>query len=157
MTSSEYFWCFNILNMLRSLYLQSPVKLLCKTNCRCILKKGVSSLLNKHTNSYVITGLRNYTVLFFFMKIVLCLIIQGEILWTSDKTEAPFAPQSMAPITDSKKMVYITLSDYVFNTMFYQAHKHNMLVFNLTSKNVNICFLQTGLSARRKKWTFIFT
>ncbi|VDH92044.1 lipopolysaccharide-binding protein [Mytilus galloprovincialis] len=61
--------------------------------------------------------------------------LKGEILWTSDKTEAPFAPQSMAPITDSKKMVYITLSDYVFNTMFYQAHKHNMLVFNLTSKN----------------------
>ncbi|XP_052062863.1 lipopolysaccharide-binding protein-like [Mytilus californianus] len=62
--------------------------------------------------------------------------LKGEILWSSNKTEAPFAPQSMAPITDSKRMVYITLSEYVFNTMFYQAHKHNMLVFNLASKNI---------------------
>ncbi|CAC5392011.1 unnamed protein product [Mytilus coruscus] len=62
--------------------------------------------------------------------------LKGEIFWKSDKSEAPFAPPAMATITDNKKMVYITLSEYIFNTMTYQAHQHNILVFNLTSQNI---------------------
>ncbi|XP_076109586.1 lipopolysaccharide-binding protein-like [Mytilus galloprovincialis] len=63
--------------------------------------------------------------------------LKGEIFWKSDKflTKKTFSPPAMATITDNKKMVYITLSEYIFNTMTYQAHKHNMLVFNLTSQN----------------------
>lgn len=61
---------------------------------------------------------------------------KGEIFWKSDKTEAPFSPDEMATITDTQKMVYLTLSDYVFNTWTYQAHKHELLAFNLTTQNI---------------------
>lgn len=60
----------------------------------------------------------------------------GEVYWTANRTAAPFLPAAMATITDNKKMVYVTLSDYLFNTMMYQAHVHGLLVFNLASNNV---------------------
>lgn len=62
--------------------------------------------------------------------------MKGEVFWTKDMTEAPFNPPEMTTIVDNNKMVYLTLSDYIFNTFTYQAYKHDMLVYNLTSNNI---------------------
>ncbi|CAG2244597.1 LBP [Mytilus edulis] len=59
-----------------------------------------------------------------------------KVFWTMNRTEAPFAPSPMATITDNKKMVYLTVSDYIFNSMGYQAHAHGLLMYNLTSKKM---------------------
>ncbi|CAG2208613.1 LBP [Mytilus edulis] len=61
---------------------------------------------------------------------------KGEVFWTMNRTEAPFAPSPMATITDNKKMVYLTVSDYIFNSMGYQAHAHGLLMYNLTSQKM---------------------
>ncbi|XP_052061803.1 bactericidal permeability-increasing protein-like [Mytilus californianus] len=59
-----------------------------------------------------------------------------EIYWTSSMTEAPFDPPSMPPISSTKKMFYISMSDYVFNTLAYEAQIHKMLEYNLTQKDL---------------------
>ena len=83
------------------------------------------------------------------------------MFWTQNKTEAPFMPPEMATITYKAKMVYLALSDYIFNTMAYQAHQHNMLVFNITSKDVsNVMWCYNNLFPKemterdKLKWSY---
>ncbi|CAC5392013.1 LBP [Mytilus coruscus] len=61
---------------------------------------------------------------------------KGEVFWTMNRTEAPFTPAPMASITDNKKMAYLTVSNYIFNSMGYQAYAHGLLIYNLTSQKM---------------------
>lgn len=61
---------------------------------------------------------------------------KGTVLWRYGQTEAPYSAASFPSNYDTTKMAYIAISDYLFNTMFYQAYRHNMLVFNITSTNI---------------------
>lgn len=62
---------------------------------------------------------------------------KGEIYWLTDNTtEAPMSPP---PIKDSsvvQNMMYLWVSDYIFETIAYVAQKHNFLVYNLTTKDL---------------------
>ncbi|XP_076111644.1 bactericidal permeability-increasing protein-like [Mytilus galloprovincialis] len=62
--------------------------------------------------------------------------LRGTVLWRNSQTEASFSPATFPSNYDTTKMAYIAISNYVFNTMLYQAYRHNMLVFNITSRNI---------------------
>ncbi|CAG2229516.1 LBP [Mytilus edulis] len=61
---------------------------------------------------------------------------KGEVYWTDSMTEAPFDPPSMPSISSTNKMFYISMSDYVFNSLAYEAQIHKMLQYNLTQKDL---------------------
>ncbi|KAK3580325.1 hypothetical protein CHS0354_003560 [Potamilus streckersoni] len=61
---------------------------------------------------------------------------EGEIFWLGDETDAPFEPPTMADIGDTQKMMYLWISDYMFNTLGYAAQMHNYLVRNITAADL---------------------
>ncbi|KAK3597547.1 hypothetical protein CHS0354_018144 [Potamilus streckersoni] len=61
---------------------------------------------------------------------------KGEIFWLGDETDAPFEPPTMADIGDTQKMMYLWISDYMFNTLGYAAQMHNYLVRNITAADL---------------------
>ncbi|XP_052062862.1 lipopolysaccharide-binding protein-like isoform X2 [Mytilus californianus] len=62
--------------------------------------------------------------------------LKGTVLWRNSQNEAPYSAASFPSNYDTTKMAYIAISDYLFNTMIFQAYRHNMLVFNITSTNI---------------------
>ncbi|KAL3859700.1 hypothetical protein ACJMK2_009905 [Sinanodonta woodiana] len=50
-----------------------------------------------------------------------------------DETEAPFDPPTMVDIGDTQRMMYLWISDYMFNTLGYAAQMHNYLARNITA------------------------
>nr|ARV86002.1 bactericidal/permeability-increasing protein 1 [Sinohyriopsis cumingii] len=61
---------------------------------------------------------------------------KGEISWLGDEREAPFQPHTLADIGDTQKMMYLWISDYMFNTLGYAAQMHNYLVLNITAADL---------------------
>ena len=57
---------------------------------------------------------------------------KGEFEALSHPTEAPFSPPPLPPITDTAKMMYIWLSEYVVNTAGLVYHETGFLVYNIT-------------------------
>lgn len=61
---------------------------------------------------------------------------KGEVFWKEAPSEAPFSPDNLPTIQKTTKMVYMQMSDYVFNTLSLVAHEHGLLVYNLTNANL---------------------
>lgn len=62
---------------------------------------------------------------------------KGEIYWLTDnKTEAPMSAPPMKDSSASLSMMYLWVSDYIFETIGYVAQKNNFLVYNLTTKDL---------------------
>ena len=57
---------------------------------------------------------------------------KGEIFWEGDPVHPPFGPERMPDLSPTSKMVYIWLSDYVFNSLLYTTYTHGVLEHNLT-------------------------
>ncbi|XP_053402846.1 lipopolysaccharide-binding protein-like [Mercenaria mercenaria] len=65
---------------------------------------------------------------------------KGEIFWlSSPTTESPLIPPPMPTNTDTDSMLYLWVSDYMFDTIGYTAQKHGFLVYNITQKNLPPC------------------
>lgn len=65
---------------------------------------------------------------------------QGEVYWNADPVEAPFAAPPLLKYPDTSRMMYIWLSDFLFNSMSYNAFKYNRLQYNVTKKDVSFIF-----------------
>ncbi|KAL4234373.1 hypothetical protein ACF0H5_006020 [Mactra antiquata] len=62
---------------------------------------------------------------------------KGEIYWlTNPNTECPFSAPTMPDQTDNKNMLYLWISDYMFDSIGYAAQKHGFLVRNLTQNDL---------------------
>ncbi|XP_071174103.1 bactericidal permeability-increasing protein-like [Mytilus edulis] len=61
---------------------------------------------------------------------------KGSVLWRNSQSEAPYSAPSFPYNYYTTKMAYVAVSDYVFNTMLYQAYRHNMIGMNITSTNI---------------------
>lgn len=67
-----------------------------------------------------------------------CRYTQGEIYWLDEpKTEAPMVPPKMPESADTASMLYLWVSDYMFDSIGYQAQKHGVLMYNLTQNDVS--------------------
>lgn len=71
------------------------------------------------------------------MHDVMSSLLQGEVYWNANPVDAPFAAPPLLKSSDTSRMMYIWLSDYVFNTMSYNALKYNQLQYNVTNKDVS--------------------
>ena len=73
-----------------------------------------------------------------YLTICLCLFLQGEIYWLNDtSTECPFVPAPMPDSPDTQNMLYLWVSDYMFDTIGYVAQKHGFLKHNVTTNDVS--------------------
>lgn len=57
--------------------------------------------------------------------------------WEASIREAPFSAPPLLKSSDTSRMMYIWLSDYLFNSMSYNAYKYDKLQYNVTSKDVS--------------------
>ncbi|XP_063443164.1 bactericidal permeability-increasing protein-like [Mytilus trossulus] len=62
--------------------------------------------------------------------------LKGSVLWRYSQPETPYSAPSFPYNYYTTKMAYVAVSDYVFNTMLYQAYRHNMIGMNITSTNI---------------------
>ncbi|XP_022338352.2 bactericidal permeability-increasing protein-like isoform X1 [Crassostrea virginica] len=68
---------------------------------------------------------------------------KGEVYWNADPVEAPFAAPPLLKYPDTSRMMYIWLSDFLFNSMSYNAFKYNRLQYNVTKKDLPSGVLNT--------------
>nr|ACS72242.1 LBP/BPI protein [Azumapecten farreri] len=61
---------------------------------------------------------------------------KGEIDWKSAPAPPPFRAPSLPPWKDTGRMMYLWVSDFMMNSLFYQAQQHNLLSYNLTAKDL---------------------
>lgn len=83
---------------------------------------------------------------------------QGEVYWNADPVEAPFAAPPLLKYPDTSRMMYIWLSDFLFNSMSYNAFKYNRLQYNVTKKDVSFILKQIWLKFIEiisDKWCFL--
>ncbi|ELU02492.1 hypothetical protein CAPTEDRAFT_207305 [Capitella teleta] len=64
-------------------------------------------------------------------------LIQGEVFWTGDATEAPFSPPVVSDPPRDMAMRTIWLTDYIINTLTYVVHKHGVLNYDLTPNDLD--------------------
>lgn len=58
--------------------------------------------------------------------------------WYGSHGNIPFDAPPLPAGSSSSKMMYLWLSDFLFNTMSYTAFSHGLLTYNVTDKNVRI-------------------
>ena len=73
----------------------------------------------------------------FFLKNFNLFNLQGEIYWKADPKESPMKCPAMKDSSAHQNMMYLWVSDYMFETIAYVAQKHNILVHNLTADDVS--------------------
>ncbi|OWF48179.1 Lipopolysaccharide-binding protein [Mizuhopecten yessoensis] len=61
---------------------------------------------------------------------------KGEIDWKSAPAPPPFRAPSLPPWKDTSRMMYLWVSDFMMNSLFYQAQQHNLLSYNLTAQDL---------------------
>lgn len=62
---------------------------------------------------------------------------KGHVYWKGKTEEAPFTVSDSLKFDDSSsKMVYLYMSEHMFNTLLYQAHIHEVLNYRLTQKEL---------------------
>lgn len=61
---------------------------------------------------------------------------QGEVYWKSDPQESPLPLPALLPSSDTSSMMYLWVSDFLFNSMSYNAFKYRQLQYNVTNKDV---------------------
>lgn len=62
--------------------------------------------------------------------------LKGEFFFAGQQIEAPFKPASLPLPKTADHMVSFWMSDYVLNTVGYTLHQHNVLMYNLTQKDL---------------------
>ena len=74
-------------------------------------------------------------------KLCFCYYFQGEIFWLATPNED--APLNAAPMPDTgnSSQLYLSVSDFIANTLLYNAQKHGILIYNLTKKDVNTFYI----------------
>lgn len=61
---------------------------------------------------------------------------KGEIDWKSAPSPPPFHAPPLPPWNDTSRMMYVWVSDYMMNSLLYQAQKHNFLSYNMTAQDL---------------------
>lgn len=61
---------------------------------------------------------------------------KGEVLWASSMKDAPLPVPAMPDNVKPQKMLYLFVSDYLFNSLSYQSQIHGVLRYNLTAKDL---------------------
>lgn len=61
---------------------------------------------------------------------------KGEVNWYGGHGNIPFDAPPLPAGSSSSKMLYLWLSDFLFNTMSYTAFSHGFLTYNVTDKNI---------------------
>ena len=54
------------------------------------------------------------------------------------QTESPIKVPPMPDTADNQHMMYLWISDYLCNTMMYNAQLHKALMYNLTQNDVSL-------------------
>lgn len=62
--------------------------------------------------------------------------LKGRAEWKGDHAPIPFSPPVLKSSADETKMTTVVMSDYLFNTVAYQAYRHGLLLRNITSKDL---------------------
>ncbi|XP_062595850.1 lipopolysaccharide-binding protein-like [Saccostrea cucullata] len=68
---------------------------------------------------------------------------KGEVYWKADPREAPFPVPPLLNFNDTSRMMYLWMSDFLFNSMAYNAYKYNKLQYNVTNKDLPSGVLNT--------------
>ena len=75
-------------------------------------------------------------------------LFQGEFKPIGDpRSTAPFVPAALPAFAEVDKMVYIWLTDYVFNTAGFVYHQQGALRTVITPKDVRIRSVYTKLKS----------
>ncbi|XP_052227663.1 bactericidal permeability-increasing protein-like [Dreissena polymorpha] len=61
---------------------------------------------------------------------------KGEIYWMTTPTEAPFPAPPMPETGATDRMVYLWVSDFMFNTLAYAAQTNIYLQYNITAADL---------------------
>ncbi|XP_021357965.1 lipopolysaccharide-binding protein-like [Mizuhopecten yessoensis] len=61
---------------------------------------------------------------------------KGEIDWKSAPSPPPFQAPTLPQWNDTSRMMYLWVSDFMINSLFYQAQQHNLLSYNLTAQDL---------------------
>ena len=64
-------------------------------------------------------------------------ILQGEITWKSDSRQSPSSASAFPPSSDVSRMMYVWVSDYMFNTLGAVAQQHGVLQYSVTATDVS--------------------
>ncbi|XP_046572386.1 bactericidal permeability-increasing protein-like [Haliotis rubra] len=63
-------------------------------------------------------------------------MLKGEVYWKGGKEECPFSPTPLPTTTDTSRMLYLWVSDFMGNSLAYAGFKHGFLQHNLTAKDL---------------------
>ncbi|KAK3085539.1 hypothetical protein FSP39_004971 [Pinctada imbricata] len=63
-------------------------------------------------------------------------IHKGEVTWKGSNSSTPFSAPPLSPSSDTSRMFYIWISDFVYNSMTYAAHVNGFLKYNMTKKDL---------------------
>ncbi|XP_067651413.1 bactericidal permeability-increasing protein-like [Haliotis asinina] len=63
-------------------------------------------------------------------------MLKGEVYWKGGKEECPFSPTPLPTTSDTSRMLYLWVSDYMGNSLAYAGFKHGFLQQNLTAKDL---------------------
>lgn len=69
---------------------------------------------------------------------------KGEMKWKGDSEETPFLSKTVPPLIDIDKMLYLQISDHLFNSYCRAAFMHNMLSFDVTDYEIPGHLLKTS-------------
>lgn len=62
---------------------------------------------------------------------------RARVSWYNSKIDdVPFKPDDLPYISDNKKMLYFIISNYVIDSWTYAAHKHHLLKYDFTTRNL---------------------
>uniref|UniRef100_K1QRU3 Lipopolysaccharide-binding protein n=1 Tax=Magallana gigas TaxID=29159 RepID=K1QRU3_MAGGI len=65
---------------------------------------------------------------------------KGEVNWYGNRGSIPFDAPPLPAGSSSSKMLYLWLSDFLFNSMSYTAFSHGLWTYNITDKNIGKMF-----------------
>ena len=65
-------------------------------------------------------------------------ILQGEFMSRAHHTEAPFSPPPLPGVSETDRMTYFWLSEYMANTASYVYQKAGAFKHTLTPENVKV-------------------
>ncbi|XP_060081853.1 uncharacterized protein LOC132561140 [Ylistrum balloti] len=61
---------------------------------------------------------------------------KGEIDWKASPAPPPFQASPLPQWNDTSRMMYLWVSDYIVNSLLYQAQQHKFLAYNLTAQDL---------------------
>ncbi|XP_029635465.1 bactericidal permeability-increasing protein [Octopus sinensis] len=133
-------WLYNIVASLAQPFLENILQSQLCDIATGIIKVDAMSILEKlpvnitFQNNYVM----DYSMLEppYFTEDYMETYHKGEITWKGDKEGIPFKPMPLVPLMETDRMLYLQISDHVFNSYCYAAFSHNMLSFEVTNDNL---------------------